>query len=79
MVPIRPEAKVVVPLIVVLPPILALFVNSKLLETEALVLVRRPMPVMLLELAVKRPPNVKALMVKVPARDWIVPLEPKLI
>jgi hypothetical protein len=54
-------------------------VNSKLLEVLALVAVSRPTPVMLLPPAVKRPPNVKALIVRVLERAWIVPLEAKLI
>ena len=54
------------PLTVRLPPIEAKLVNSKLLETLALVAVSKPKPVILFEFPVTSPPKVKALMVKVP-------------
>ena len=55
-----------VPLMVALPPIEARLVTSKLLETDELVEVRSPRPVILFEPPVTAPPKVKALMVRVP-------------
>ena len=56
-----------------------LFTNSKELDIEALEAVKRFKPVMFWLLPVTRPPNVKALIVKVPARVWMVPPALKLI
>src|SRR6185295_4138218 len=58
-----------VPLSTMLPPIDALFTNSKLLETDALDAVNKPTPVILFEFAVIAPPNVKALIWRVPPID----------
>ena len=66
-----------VPETTTLPPMEAFLTNSKLLETLALVAVKRLTPVILLELAVRVPPKVKALMVRVPELvDWIVLVPP---
>ena len=60
-----------------LPPTDALLVSSKLLETEELVEVRSPSPVMLLLDPVIEPPKVKAFRVRVPPPvDWMVLVPP---
>ena len=65
-----------VPLVMMLPPMDAVLVISRLLETEAFVAPKRATLVMLFEFAFKAPPSWKALIWRVPPEDWIVLVPP---